>query len=427
MQARAERGRARAFRTESRTAARERARSERKAEIAGRRRERGDRGAKPGEATGAKADGATGPSLAAAQPQDDRGTVLAAPAASTRAVAAGAAAGAAAASRDSDPRPPPDAPSGPVSAPGPGPISQPGIAPERSVQEQAVRAAAEEEALRKLRDAERREDEARISVEKRKVEADADRRISEVERMRREAEQRLERARHAGDRGAVETPAAPAAGPTYDTLLAEFAAAERQAERDRLRDDSTRRELEDVEERLNEDQARAMEALDAAGRRMQVVEDRAAEAEARAQRAERLAELKAAEIERAQRLRQMLERVGDAERRVFDAEARAEGAVKAISSMDVPIERPAGDPPRPKSSGGRSAVPKPRNEEAAGTLSLNSATYEELRSLGLSVAETGRLLAERERMGGFRSLDELGSIRGLPRTLIDELGDKITI
>jgi competence protein ComEA len=87
--------------------------------------------------------------------------------------------------------------------------------------------------------------------------------------------------------------------------------------------------------------------------------------------------------------------------------------------MDVAIDAPAA------SEQAASAGQTPPT--AGGSVSLNSATYEQLRSLGLSVAETGRLLAERERVGGFRSLDEVGEIRGLPRTLLAELGDRVTL
>ena len=278
----------------------------------------------------------------------------------------------------------------------------------------------------RLRDAERRESDARIELEKRRYDAAAERRISDVERLHRDAESRLQRGRDAAQAGAGGIPPTPPGELGYDALLSEFALAERQAERDRVRDDSTRRELEAAELHIKEEQERAMQALDAAGRRLQAVGDRAVEAEARAARAERLAELKTKEVDRAQQLREMLERVSDAERRAFDAEARAEGAVKAISAMQVPIQDPdtqgGGSPP----AGALPVAAKPAGG-AGRTVSLNSATYEELRSLGLSVAETGRLLAERERMGGFRTLEDVASIRGLPRSLIDELGDKVSL
>ena len=60
-------------------------------------------------------------------------------------------------------------------------------------------------------------------------------------------------------------------------------------------------------------------------------------------------------------------------------------------------------------------------------VSLNSASYEQLRDLGLSVTQTGRILSFREKAGGFRSLDELDSIPGFPKTFLDELKSRLTL
>ena len=64
---------------------------------------------------------------------------------------------------------------------------------------------------------------------------------------------------------------------------------------------------------------------------------------------------------------------------------------------------------------------------AGGQVSLNTATYEELRGLGLSVTQTGRLLAHRERGGGFGSVDELDQIPGFPRSFLTELKSRVTV
>ncbi len=51
-------------------------------------------------------------------------------------------------------------------------------------------------------------------------------------------------------------------------------------------------------------------------------------------------------------------------------------------------------------------------------VSLNDASFEELRDAGLSVTQTGRVLAYRERSGGFESVDELDSIPGFPKDFL---------
>ena len=54
-------------------------------------------------------------------------------------------------------------------------------------------------------------------------------------------------------------------------------------------------------------------------------------------------------------------------------------------------------------------------------LNINQATYEDLRRLRLSVTQTGRVLAYRDRVGGFKSLDELDRIPGFPKSFLTEL------
>ena len=66
--------------------------------------------------------------------------------------------------------------------------------------------------------------------------------------------------------------------------------------------------------------------------------------------------------------------------------------------------------------------------EASGEpLDINAATYEDLRALGLSVTQTGRVLAYREQVGAFTSLDELERIPGLPRALRQELRGRLRV
>ena len=58
---------------------------------------------------------------------------------------------------------------------------------------------------------------------------------------------------------------------------------------------------------------------------------------------------------------------------------------------------------------------------------MNEATYEQLRERNLSVTQTGRVLAYRDRVGGFSSLDELDSIPGFPHSLLEELKRGLTV
>jgi len=73
----------------------------------------------------------------------------------------------------------------------------------------------------------------------------------------------------------------------------------------------------------------------------------------------------------------------------------------------VPAE-PAPTPPPPAASSG-------------GTIDLNSVTFEQLRAENLSVTQATRLLAHRERLGRFGSVDELDEVVGLPQDLLEDL------
>jgi DNA uptake protein ComE-like DNA-binding protein len=130
------------------------------------------------------------------------------------------------------------------------------------------------------------------------------------------------------------------------------------------------RALHETEARLAEAQRQTEDALKQAVERLEKVEARASAAEARAERAERLAQLKADEAE--------------------------------------------GNRPLPEAPGDAS-------------INLNAASYEQLRSLRLSVTQVGRVLAYRQREGGFNSLDELERIPGFPRAQLDELRRKLTV
>jgi DNA uptake protein ComE-like DNA-binding protein len=55
---------------------------------------------------------------------------------------------------------------------------------------------------------------------------------------------------------------------------------------------------------------------------------------------------------------------------------------------------------------------------AAAVVRLNSVTFEELRSMKLSVTQAKRLIAVRDQVAGFDSLDQLDAVHGFPRALI---------
>jgi DNA uptake protein ComE-like DNA-binding protein len=55
------------------------------------------------------------------------------------------------------------------------------------------------------------------------------------------------------------------------------------------------------------------------------------------------------------------------------------------------------------------------------TIDLNTVTFEQLREQNLSVTQATRLLAHRERLGGFQSVDDLDQVAGFPQDLLEDL------
>jgi len=240
--------------------------------------------------------------------------------------------------------------------------------------------AAEREALARLVAAERRAGPSNAPDEER-IQAEADRRVAE-----------------AAERAVDEAPE-PVAQEPLETR--------RGAER------SLARKLEETEARLAAAQERTAAALDRAATRLSEAEARASEAESRAAHAEELAKLKNEELEREARLGELLDRISETEERAAEAERRARETVARIADLAD----------RQGSAGGQTGGVEPAGE----SLNLNEATYEDLRRLRLSVTQAGRLLAYRDRAGGFKSLDELDGIPGFPKPFLTELKLRLTL
>jgi DNA uptake protein ComE-like DNA-binding protein len=68
-----------------------------------------------------------------------------------------------------------------------------------------------------------------------------------------------------------------------------------------------------------------------------------------------------------------------------------------------------------------------RKKTKNGKLDLNSATFEELRDLGLSVTLSARLIAYRDVRGGFESLDELNGIPGFAKETLAAIREQLKL
>lgn len=241
--------------------------------------------------------------------------------------------------------------------------------------------------------------------------------------------------------------------------------------------------LSAVERRLSADSEERDRTLREAEERLQRIERRAEDAERRAAFAERLAQLKIEESDRERRLNEVVSGIDRAEERAREAEARAEAAeraaAKALEERDAPrapapasgfsepiqTSTPSGPAFSASSAEGRSSGQTGKGDEspdeanepqpgagsdspsgsglfsregeasstgtgpgsASGALDLNRATFEDLRDADLSVTQATRILAYRERFGGYRSVDDLEKVPGFPDDLIASLRGRITV
>jgi DNA uptake protein ComE-like DNA-binding protein len=76
------------------------------------------------------------------------------------------------------------------------------------------------------------------------------------------------------------------------------------------------------------------------------------------------------------------------------------------------MPQPPAAPPEP---------PAAATAQPGGVIDLNAATFEELRAQNLSVTQATRLLAHRERLGRFQSVDDLDQVAGFPTELVEDL------
>ncbi len=58
---------------------------------------------------------------------------------------------------------------------------------------------------------------------------------------------------------------------------------------------------------------------------------------------------------------------------------------------------------------------------------LNQATFEQLRGLGFSAAQTNRVIAYRDRLGGYRSVDDLETVPGIQRDFVRKLEGRLRV
>ena len=82
--------------------------------------------------------------------------------------------------------------------------------------------------------------------------------------------------------------------------------------------------------------------------------------------------------------------------------------------MDAPRRGPVRQQQRPR-------------EARDGRLNLNHASFADLRSLNLSITQSQRLLAYRQRIGGYESIEQLDDVPGFPSAVRERLKRQATV
>jgi polysaccharide biosynthesis transport protein len=75
----------------------------------------------------------------------------------------------------------------------------------------------------------------------------------------------------------------------------------------------------------------------------------------------------------------------------------------------------------------RTVVPETGGAKPDGAVDLNAASYDELRGLDLTITQAKRVIAYRERSGGFSSLDQLDDVPGFPDEVRAELKRRVRL
>src|SRR6266511_2904976 len=90
----------------------------------------------------------------------------------------------------------------------------------------------------------------------------------------------------------------------------------------------------------------------------------------------------------------------------------------------APGARSAAPKPQPAATRRRRPAPRGRTD---GTVALSTASFEDLRELGMSMTQANRILRYREARGGYSSVEELDEVPGIPEHLRAELKRRLTV
>jgi DNA uptake protein ComE-like DNA-binding protein len=96
----------------------------------------------------------------------------------------------------------------------------------------------------------------------------------------------------------------------------------------------------------------------------------------------------------------------------------APAATAAVQTPPEPAVAPAAAEP--------AVARDPAPASADGLVSLNAGSFEDYRALGMSVTQAKRVVAYRDELGGYSSVQELDQVPGFPRAFLTDLKQKLT-
>ena len=152
---------------------------------------------------------------------------------------------------------------------------------------------------------------------------------------------------------------------------------------------------------------------------------------------QRLAKQSEEQIEAHRNSERLLTELRKAESRLKEANARTARAEQRVADLSQTLsqtrsqtrshpDQPA-DPAPVSTHQAEVPAADPAETVPREPVNLNTADFESLRQLGMSVTQTNRVLAYRERFHGYDSIDDLDEVPGIPGDLLGKLKVKLAV
>jgi DNA uptake protein ComE-like DNA-binding protein len=134
-------------------------------------------------------------------------------------------------------------------------------------------------------------------------------------------------------------------------------------------------------------------------------------------------------------LNDLRDRLAQAESRAKAAESRAEEAARSEREARDELAKLLEQPEKPKRQSPKAQKPKTpagrrtasRTKSNGKRLDINRVRFEDLRAMGLSIAQSAQLIAMRETRKGFESLKELDELPDLSDEVVSTLKQRLQV